>query len=250
MCRREDFHEINVPRDKPVPRHAVSIRESDDGRYYRQISQFNEFKKTLAPTTKQAVAHLYDIYSCPKKACGFKFKFPIQHQLFPEVIREHLAIGKKLRIISLTRRNFIKQAISRQNMLRIRAITEGNECNLSERVSQSEKHKIVDTSFQVDVEKALKYARQLSRQYAKFHQKLDEFSNRCRSEPLNIEYQDLLDNKSETISAALNHLEVSPDIELASSISKATSDQLSKAVNNYDELVDAVKGSEFASLLD
>lgn len=249
ICRREDFHEIIVRQESQIPKRAKALRITAEGHYFRQIAQFGP-RKTIAPTNKQSVAHLYDIFSCPAHSCGFKFKFPIQHKLFPEIIDELQSIGKKLRIISLTRRNFIKQAVSRQNMLRIRTVTEGSECNLSGRVSQSTKQEILDTTFRIDVEQAIGYAKQLQRQHVEFHESLHEFSRICGREVFEIDYQDLLDRHSATINDTLSYLEVSQDVELVSNIDKATSDQLSQAIENYDELVEAVQGTEFADFLD
>lgn len=249
VCRREDFHEIIVREKSLLPGGVEPLRVTSEGSYFRQIAQFGR-AKTIAPTSKQAIAHLYDIFSCPVTACGFKFKFPIQYKLFPEVIDELQSVGKKLRVISLARRNFIKQAVSRQNMLRIRTVTEGAECNLSGRISPTTKREIVGTSFRIDVEKVIQYAKQLQEHHARFQENVRRFGEMSGREVLEIDYQDLLDDYDETIKSTLRFLQVDQEVELVSRMDKATSDRLSEAVENYDELADAVQGTDFAAFLD
>ena len=248
VCRQEDFHEIIIDEQTVIPEGVKPIEIGKGISCYRRISRFGS-QYLENPTSKQIVTQLYDIFSCPTHASGFKLKYPTQDQLYPEVMDELASLGSKLRIISLSRHNVLKQAISRQNMRRINRATKGNSFNLSHEVDHETKQQVKQTRFVVNVEKAILYARQLQRELVGFEERLEHFQSYCQHPILKITYEDLLHSEADTVAEAFGYLGVDVNARYFSHIQKATSDRLADAVENYEELATAVNGTELESML-
>ena len=248
VCRQEDFHEIIIDEHNDLPEGVKPVEIGKGIACYRRISHF-ESQYLEDPTSKQIVTQLYDIFSCPTHASGFKLKYPTQDQLYPEVMDELASLGSKLRVISLSRLNVLKQAISRQNMGRINRATKGNSFNLSHEVDYDTKQQVKRSRFVVNVEQAVLYARQLQRELVGFEDRLDQFQSYCKHPILKITYEDLLQDEAETVAKAFGYLGVDINARYFSHIQKATPDRLVDAVENYEELATAVCGTELEAML-
>ena len=187
--------------------------------------------------------------SCPATACGFKFKYPIQHQLFPEVVDELKSLGNDLRVIVLSRRNVLKQSISRQNMLRISEATGGERFNLDQLVDGQVKQQLKQEPIHLDVPAVVQYARQLEREKEGFFEVVDDFEAQCGAQLFRIDYEDLLADQATVIARILDFLTVPVDAPLFSLVEKATPDRLAAAIRNFEELQAAVAGTELEVFL-
>ena len=242
VCRREDFTEQSVGIHDSSTDDQSIIRLGDFA-WSRRLLLF-QGKVRNDPGHQMVIKHFHDIYACRGKSCGFKFKFQIQLQLYPEVLRELNLLNPRLRVIALQRRNVLKQAISRQNMLRIQQLTSG-DCNLSDSVQQG----TMDEKFQLDIPLVLRYARFLSRQTGVFQESVQDLAKRSDFPALHLTYEDLLSDKENQVRKAFQYLEVDPDVPVYSAIHKSTADDLSQVISNFEELRSEVQGTKFESML-
>lgn len=242
VCRQEDFCErIVSPGEEKA---GEDLFDFGQLKCHRNLLPFHQ-KRIYSPSRKMIVQHFHDIYSGQVRACGFKFKFPIQFQLFPEVLAELNMILPDVRIISLQRRNTLKQAISRENMLRIRAAIGGKSSNLVEQHMPSE----FDSTFEIDVDSVLRYARQLKTQEASFLEAVGELEEKSAWPVLSLEYEALLADQQAVVRSVFEFLGVDVSATLYSTVHKATPDDLASAITNFDELKRAVAGTEFESMI-
>lgn len=242
-CRREDFSNVYVD-EMNRPPIGAEVVAGKNGQHFRRLIAFDD-TYVDDPKRNKVIQHLHDIYSFPYKACGFKFKFPIQVQLFSEVTEELAKLRKSLRIITLGRRNVIKQAISYQNKMRILRLTHGGANLLQDGPPDSE----VNFPFQVDVDSVIANAREFKSTEAVFLESVSQIRTSDDMPHMKIDYEDLLEDQSRVIKQVFEFLDVDPAEEISSHVHKATPDDLSVAIRNYDELRNSVKGTEFESLV-
>lgn len=242
-CRREDFSNVFVEEMNRPPVGAKVVAD-ENGEHIRRLIAFDD-TYVDDPNSNQVVQHLHDIYSFPYKACGFKFKFPIQAQLFSEVTQELVMLRKSLRIITLGRRNVIKQAISYQNKMRILRSTRGGANFLQDSTPTSE----INFPFQIDVDSVIAKARELKSTEAVFLDSINQIRTSDDTPHMKIDYEELLQDQSRVIKQLFEFLGVDPTVEISSHVHKATPDDLKVAIRNYDELRHSVRGTEFESLV-
>ena len=238
LCRREDFDLIrmeDVPNDSDEDLTDNDVFRFNDRFYHRQ---FKGFKNEVVdnPTPQQTVAHMRRIMSQPRKACGFKFKFDIQVASYPEIVDELHWLSRQVRIVLMTRENFLKQAVSRQNMERIQ-LTQ-NKANLG-------KGKRSLPPIELDVPRAMHYAERFMMGNERFLNSVANFAHVRK-----VVYENLLSDPHHEVREVLKFLGVDPDRELGATIRKATPDRLSEAVKNFDELSAAVAGTALEAFLD
>ena len=237
--------------------HSAPCKESDErldeaieyaGRKYLRMLNFcSDYRAVInSPNCKQSVRHFHYIYSMNAKACGFKFKFPIQFGLFPEVVSEIQKLPN-LHVIALTRRNCLKQVISRQNMLRIQAQTQG-ACNLD---SKNDNAVDLEPKLTIDVPAIVSLTEYYLRKHSEFVAGIDGFFEPGSSQQvLRIDYEDLLSNEAQTTQKVFEFLGVDKNAKIVSNLRKATPDNLADAIENYDELVEAVRGTDLEWMVD
>ena len=243
LCRVEDFALKNIEY-LDSPDQVTQVLRSGRQEFVRLLKRFKNTK--LSPTESDAVQHLYDVYSCRYRACGFKFKHQIQFDMFPEIVRELRAIGKQLHVIVLHRRNVLKLAISRANLNRVRDITNG-ACNFDSRhrhISLA----LVHSPMQIDVKRLVSTARDLLLQQKDFASDVARNFPGSKIPMLEIDYQDLHSHQMETMQNVFDFLKV-PRKLVCSAIQKVTLDELSMAIANYEELESAVMGTELEQYL-
>ena len=231
-CRMEDFSEVVLDLNHGMANE--NVREFKGVHYSRRIC--SPKKIVHDPNREQILEHLQWIYSGGSAACGFKFRFPAQAAVFPEVL-ETLQPLPGMKVIELIRDNTLKQAISLQNVDRVREDSSQVSCNLTS-------HTQLDP-LQLNVELAIKHARFFLNSRQAFRRVTNEFSHVLR-----VSYEDLNQNISSTTARVLGFLGVDVAPELATSFFKTTPDQIADAVANYDELVQAVAGTDLEAFLD
>lgn len=242
-CRGEDFFHsapVNIPAsDDP---NEFQFRGNT---FIRRIkNRDRNLKPVDRPSTEQIVKHLYFIYSLNRNACGYKLKFPIQVDMYPEVCDELRRLSSELRIIVLHRKNILKQVISRFNMLRIKAAA--GACNLHRNAKKAQ----LDTKLKIDVKRVLGLARHFKEEENTFFEDVKKLQQ--QTDPLNvlrIDYEDLLADEVGQSQRAFEFLGAAPDSMVKSLYQKATPDNLASVVENFDELAQAVAGTEFEAML-
>ena len=238
-CRLEVFDAR--PLEKPPEPRAFPLYQSGDWLYRRYLHVGKQ--EIPDPTDEQTLRRLQQIFELPRKACGFKFKSPTQKDVYPEIMQALLERKQEMRVVCLTRRNVLKQAISKQNMERLNSLAANDSlaievanCNL---VSPTDL-----PPFELNIERAINYAAELNRSAADFLTTIEPF-------PLlhTIDYDDLAHRAEETYRELLEFLSVSPQIMPRSYFRKSTPDDLRQAITNYDRLVESVARTEFASMV-
>ena len=237
--------------------HSAPCKESDERfdqaieyageKYLRMLNFCSDYRAIInSPDRNQLVRHFHYIYSMNAKACGFKFKFPVQFGLFPEVANEIRKLPN-LHVIALNRRNCLKRVISRQNMLRIQEQTQG-ACNLN---SKNENAVDLQSKLTIDVPAIVSLTKYHLRKHSEFVAGIDGFFEPGSSRRvLNIDYEDLLINEDQTAQKIFEFLGVDENAKVVSNLKKATPDNLADAIENYEELVEAVRGTDFEWMVD
>ncbi len=243
-CRYEDFNEILVNEQNPMPAGAQAVAMGS-ARYLRRLVDFRG-NRTDDPTRGQIIQHFHNIFACRVKACGFKLKCRIQMQLYPEVMKELETLIPDLHVISLQRTNVLKQAISRQNMLRIRAASQGETCNLT---TAFQPESGFDRPFHIDTQLVLNHARMMAHDNELLDDSVRRLEQQTASPALNLTYEELLADEAGIARRVFEFLEVDPQAPIYSNVFKATADDLSSVIANFDELRGAVHGTEFESMI-
>ncbi len=249
MCRQEDFNAVLVDPQNPSPA-GCQPRPYQQAQFFRRIHNFSgeEFDD---PSRKQIVGHLHNIFAASHKACGMKFKFPIQFDLYPEVVQELKELSRPLRVIMLYRRNLLKQAVSRANMLRIKARFEGcsNVLQYDPSAGPAVEKKFHEP-FEIDVSKTIAYAKRLKSDESRFRQSIEAVSPPGRDLPLmSVYYEDLLKDHDATVRQVFEFLDVDPAAPVIQISRKATPNDLSQVIANFGELESLVRGTEFEPML-
>jgi hypothetical protein len=188
------------------------------------------------PSTGKAIEYLQQIFSSASRACGFKFKYPGQAAVYPEIM-ESLKQTENLKVIELTRANVLKQAISLRNVGRIRKLKLSQSSNARQQVELEALH--------LDIPLTIAHAKYFLRSRADFREQIVDFP-----QVLAVTYESLLLDGPATRRRILEFLDVDADVPLNSDFRKTTPDRLCDAVQNYDELVAAVTGTELEKFLD
>ena len=231
LCRKEDF-DLVATNDSSTD---SGVFEFKDRLYRRQTKCFGD-SIIDNPTPQQTVDHMRKIMSQKRSACGFKFKYDIQVACYPEIVDELHWLNRHLRVVLLIRENFLKQAVSRQNMERLQIAQ--NNSNLDQNEDQL-------PPIKLDVERAVHDATRYQVLNERFLNSASRFVNVKK-----LAYESLLANPRDETKEVLKFLEVDSEQELSASMHKATPNRLSDAVENYDELVSAVSGSDMEPFLD
>ncbi len=244
LCRHEIFA-IEDAKSRPVIQPGIEIVEYNQRLVFRRLTGFHQ--TTTAPSSKAIRQHLHDLYSTPFKACGFKLKFPIQMDLFPEVVAELKRFLPDLRIILLYRRNALKQAISLQNLQRIQSRYDDEFANANAETQLEPS--VMQTPFSIDVDAVIQQARWIRSRDSQFFDSVKRFGAVDPNRILQVDYEDLLEQEDSVIQQVFEFLEVDPSHRPTSHIVKVTPNQLADALSNYAELQAAVEGTEFESCL-
>jgi len=180
---------------------------------------------------------LHRIYESPKaQSCGFKFKYPIQYNKYPDVVEFLNANKETIRMIFLYRKNRLKGAISSQNNLRLRKLNKTS--NLVGKDTDLEPLKL-------DIKKAINYTEWRERSDFNFFNWAKEFTH------LHIvTYENLLTDTFQSVADICSFLEVSSTYKPSSKIRKATPDSIRQAITNYDELQEQLRCHPLEKYLD
>lgn len=229
-CKGEVFGCYPVGKTGEEGSHPTA-RHLGDNLYRRRINQFPG--RIEDPNDKQCLDEVVSLMShaasgdSNQNALGFKMKFPSQATLFPEV-RQHLeSMHESLKVIVLTRKNYLHRAISNLNLDRLQSLT--TRSNVEEAVQ------LPPQDFDAkEVVRLIDYYKTLETDFfawpARFKFRLE------------IDYDDLVsENVEQTADELLLFLDVNRDVRLSSKLKKVAPSRLETLVNNAQELKDALK---------
>ncbi|MEL4893929.1 Stf0 family sulfotransferase [Crocosphaera sp. Alani8] len=173
--------------------------------------------------------YLTEIYTSPThvNAVGFKFMYS-QDRMIPEVLQWVRNNGVK--VIHNTRLNLLKTLVSRETA-RKRGIWASDE-------------KLPIVKINLDIHK-------LKLELEKMEKKVSHYRDWCReTDNIEVSYESLINNQKEEIQTILEFLEIPSSGLLTTDIVKMNSDNLRDIVENYEEVCDTLRGSNFEQLLD
>ncbi|MEM9410111.1 MAG: hypothetical protein AAGA30_03295 [Planctomycetota bacterium] len=172
------------------------------------------------PTDQESLDELRTVLT-GKPISGFKFKFPSQAGLYPEITTALLDSCDKLRLIVLHRRDFLRRALSVLNLERVQTVTKRANVN----------RKIDLPPLQVDPNEVIRLVQ--------YYQSIDaEFSCWSNSfhQKLELDYQDLLQRPDHIGGQLQMFLKVNESMNLHSRTKKITPSRLVDSVANFEEL--------------
>ncbi len=229
QCKGEIFGCFPIGRhvDSPIP----TGRRLGDNVYQRVINQFPG--RIDDPGDRQCVDELEQYFgpdqtenSDAGHIRGFKFKFPSQARLFPEITDWLKNRKAKLSVIALHRKNFLRRALSVLNLERIRETT--NQANIRE------PQNLPPASFNVqEVIRLIEYYRDIGQEFDDWSKTFEQL--------MEIEYEDLNNDPENVSNKMQKFLEVTKTQPLKSSVQRITPDDLRNLVSNFDELQTALQ---------
>jgi len=229
-CKGEVFGCYPVGKIGQEKSHPTARMLGDD-LYRRRINRFPGREED--PTDEQCRQEVLNLMvtegvnSVKGQVVGFKMKFPSQATLFPNVRQELEAMSESLKIIVLTRKNYLHRAISNLNLNRLQ--------NLTARSNVQETVDLPPQNFDVkEVVRLIRYYMDLE---AEFFAWPEKFPKRMR-----VDYDELVaDSWPTTGNTLLDFLGLRTDVCLTSKLKKVAPKKLEAMVNNSDELKTALK---------
>ena len=132
-------------------------------------------------------------------------------------------------------------------MMRIQAQTQG-ACNLD---SKNDNAVDLEPKLTIDVPSIVSLTKYYLRKHSEFVAGIDVFFEPGSSQRvLRIDYEDLLSNEDQTPQKVFEFLGVDKHAKVVSNLRKATPDNLADAIENYDELVEAVRNTDLEWMVD
>lgn len=228
LCRKEEFSMDN----------AADFDARGDRN--RILSPFFTEPEVTNPTSEQCIERLKKIFAKRFEAVGFKFKFPIQVDSYPEVMAALRQRAEDMRVIHLFRINQMKRGVSRQHLVRLLQSPSITELRGGNTQAEKQSGKIV-----VDLAMLKSFFKRQQRQQKRLDEILVNFPHRHK-----VAYEELLADQDDVMRGVLEFLGVDPKIELTTNLRKLTPDTLEDVVENYEELVAAFEGTEYEEFLD
>ena len=191
--------------------------------------------KLINPTEQQALDHLGKIFLRSEVASGFKLKYPIQFDRYPEIIESLRSMRDRLHIIHLGRKNVLRKYISKQVLVKHR------ESESDFRRSNS----IPFEPVKVELSSMLPTLKRFQLQREQLLRLAEPFINK-----LDVEYEDFNTDQETLIRRLLEFLGVEADVQLTSRFQKKTPRSLRESVANFDEMWATIQGTEFEAMVD
>ena len=187
---------------------------------------------------REAVRKKLDsIYGEECKASGFKFKYQIQYQFYPDVYEYLQNMDDKIHVLFLYRRNRLKAAISKQNQIYLSKIGKPANLELNNFVQLDKLH--------LDIERAFKYINQREILDRKYYEELKKFKFKYI-----VTYEDLYTKTDLILKNIYSFLGVDPNYQPSAKVKKITNDNIKEALANYEELVEKIICTRYQQYLE
>lgn len=212
------------------------VKHSEDGytgQLTRQITKDGNSIKN--PNPKTCVSLVEEWMDGKGGIQGFKFKFPKQAGLFPEVNNKMHEFGSSLKVVELRRSNLVRRALSHFNHLRIREMT-GRSNFRSSGTTLS--------PIELDLDGFVVYVRRLEKLLGQFNDWVNGFPERYQ-----LDYESLI-SESGSLRNLQRFLGVKEVRSLRSKVIKATPSRLEDAIANYSGFRDRMLQEGWGSFLD
>lgn len=219
-CGAEEFTTRRVPETSPhdAPRYIHS----------RQL-------KLLDPSNEQSIEHLNNIFARSEHASGFKLKYPIQFNRYPEITESLLQMKDSVRVIHLDRENVLKKFVSKQVLVQQR------QGDPNFRRSESVKFEPVH----IDIDSMLETLTRFESQRQELEKLAKPFEHR-----LAIEYERFNSDQDSLVKELLEFLHVDEKHKLDSKFQKKTPQSMQESVANFDEMKQIIKGTTYEAMLE
>jgi LPS sulfotransferase NodH len=223
--------------------HLVSLLKSHPDIYchfevFNDKRRFEEHDSLSFLNAKSVYQFLDMLFTRKKQAAGFKFQYPRQFSLYPDVLSYLLEKKREIRMICLYRKNILKQAISLQAMHLLRK--KHNLCNIKKDAGDVR----LPSMITVDIAKLLQRLHRLQDTRNKLLALRSMFDH-----VYTLSYEDLFYDEKKTCAHILDFLQVKNPLPLSTSMQKIVNDDLKKSVKNYPELCLAIKDTPFEQYL-
>ncbi|GGD35989.1 sulfotransferase family protein [Sinisalibacter lacisalsi] len=195
---------------------------------------FGEFfhdREKRFPTDAALFEGLGEVLLSPCPVRGIQFRYPRHFTEIPEFVQILDRHPASVRVLLLKRRNTLKGAISQQNAEALKRVTGKTHLFRASDLQKVEK-------LRLDIPRALKECRdreRLDNQYRAWAS--------ARFEALDVYYEDLLRDRESVVKGICSFLGLNPfkpGSLRESELVKVTSDDLSEAIENYDDLARAL----------
>lgn len=185
-----------------------------------------------SPSNDQTQQHLLWMFHRPAKASGFKLNFPHQYNAFPEILMMLLKRREDLKVIHLDRQDRVKRLVSLE---RLRAARQRNWKMVSSNfTADSDLPRIT-----IDIPEFLDLYRLDRHRRGELQYLVSQFPQR-----LTVNYEQLLETPHQVFGELAEFLSVGEFQEFSSPFTKGTPDDLSHAIENHQELLDAINTVE------
>lgn len=231
-CKGEVFGCIQVGDPSKSPEFP-DARTLGDRIYTRILNQFPGRYEN--PSETQCLKEFDNFFSehgeYAGKIRGFKFKFPSQAGLYPEITRQLESQSDRFRIIILRRDNLLRRALSVLNLQSVRE--KSNRANVDFELSFEPQ-----TFNPAEVVRLIRYYQTLEPAFTAWPK---QFENR-----IEIEYEDLINQQEKTCDRILNFLGTREKPPLMSRTRKIAPTNLQELVQNHDELIAVLNENKIA----
>lgn len=194
------------------------------GRRHGRIHRIPKFD-----SPEKSLEYLNEFYSNNNKLVGFKYKFPHQINVYPEVFEFFKLKANIIKVIFLYRKDILRAAISAQNLLSVMKVTG----------THYSKTDIDIPKLDIDIEYTIKFINKRRNHFYKY----EKIAEKIFPHIYKVTYEDLLTNRNKTLANIQRFLEV-PLKELKSEIRKNTPQNVSSFVNNYSDLIKQIEKRE------
>jgi LPS sulfotransferase NodH len=204
------------------------------------------------PTSEQCTEELESFLGdgfaenrCRRPVRGFKFKFPSQYRVYPEVTSWLDERRSEINMVVLKRDNLLKRALSVMNLKRMKAATgKANYRDAVKSTPANVRQGITTSPASFDVCEILRIIENFRKLERSFYHWPRQFVRR-----LDIEYEELQMDAGRVLTELQQFLGVRETLSLKSNMLKSTPDDLRSFVLNYDELERELKKQQLDYLL-
>ena len=197
---------------------STDPRQLNEDIYRRVLNRFPG--RELDPSDEASVAELATLFSA-NSIRGFKYKFPSQAKLYPEVTNRLVQLSKEIRLIVLTRKDYLRRALSVINLRRVQSLTE--------RANSNEKLELPPMEVEpAEVIRLINYYITIEDEFVAWS---NQFQNR-----MELDYDQLINRETDITHRMQEFLGTQETFQLESKTQKITPIRLRDSVSNFSEL--------------
>ena len=225
----DSHHQVCCGAEEFTTKHLAGVSAHESPRYIHSRNS-----RILAPDNQQTREHLHAIFSRSEFASGFKIKYPIQFNRYPEVMDSLRQMSESLRVIHLDRQNVLKKFVSKQLLVHYRS------AESDFRRAQSDRF----PPIRIETDQLLSTLERFATQRHELKEQVSRFRH-----VMYVEYEDFNSNSNELATQLLDFLQVDTTTRMTSRFRKKARGSIQESVLNYSEIRDVLVGTTFEPLL-